>query len=200
MRRRKARKLVRNAKMTAVIVAMLSMTVGTTKVFHTEAAEDASPSIENASTEEVPVDIVEAVMEQFETEEYHTMIESRDWGSDDSYLLAKIAMAEAEGEDLEGKALVVLVVLNRVWSDSFPGTIEEVIMQNGQFAPVWNGRYDRVEPNAECFEAVNIVMHGWDESYGALYFANDNGSTWHEKNLEFLFKHGNHSFYTEKEK
>lgn len=28
-------------------------------------------------------------------------------------------MAEAEGEDTEGKALVILVVLNRVWSDDF---------------------------------------------------------------------------------
>lgn len=47
-------------------------------------------------------------------------IGSLDWDADDSYRLAKIAMAEAEGEDTEGKALVILVVLNRVWSDEFP--------------------------------------------------------------------------------
>lgn len=41
-------------------------------------------------------------------------IGSLDWDVDDSYRLAKIAMAEAEGEDTEGKALVILVVLNRV--------------------------------------------------------------------------------------
>ena len=34
------------------------------------------------------------------------------FNSNDSYLLSKIAMAEAEGEDTEGKALVILVVLN----------------------------------------------------------------------------------------
>ena len=52
---------------------------------------------------------------------------SLDWDAEDAYLLAKIAMAEAEGEDTEGKALVIRVVLNRVWSDSFPGhTIVEV--------------------------------------------------------------------------
>lgn len=41
-------------------------------------------------------------------------IGSMDWDSDDAYKLAKIAMAEAESEDTEGKALVMLVVLNRV--------------------------------------------------------------------------------------
>ena len=34
------------------------------------------------------------------------------WSDEDSYLLAKIAMAEAEGEDTAGKALVMCVVLN----------------------------------------------------------------------------------------
>lgn len=42
-------------------------------------------------------------------------IGSMDWDSDDAYRLAKIAMAEAESEDTEGKALVMLVVLNRVY-------------------------------------------------------------------------------------
>lgn len=47
--------------------------------------------------------------------------------------LAKIAMAEAEGEDTEGKAQVILVVLNRVWSNDFPDTIEGVITEKNQF-------------------------------------------------------------------
>lgn len=76
-------------------------------------------------------------------------IGSLDWDADDSYRLAKIAMAEAEGEDTEGKALVILVVLNRVWSDDFPDTIKGVITEDTQFAAYENGRYDRVEPDAE---------------------------------------------------
>ena len=55
------------------------------------------------------------------------MIGSLDFDADEAYMLEKITMAEAEGEDTEGKALVMLVVLNRVWSDEFPGTIEDVI-------------------------------------------------------------------------
>lgn len=70
---------------------------------------------------------------------YESMIKSRDWDSDDSERLMKIAMAEAESEGVEGKALVMLVVLNRVWSDDFPDTIEEVIFQPRQFSVVTEG-------------------------------------------------------------
>lgn len=65
--------------------------------------------------------------EQTRTELIHSM----DFDANDAYLLEKVAMAEAESEDTEGKALVMLVVLNRVWDARFPDTIEEVIMQDG---------------------------------------------------------------------
>lgn len=127
---------------------------------------------------------------------YESMIKSRDWDSDDSERLMKIAMAEAESEGVEGKALVMLVVLNRVWSDDFPGTIEEVIFQPRQFSVVTEGsRYYTTEPDAECYEALELVLSGWDESYGALYFESCAGSSWHSRNLEFLFEVGNHKFY-----
>jgi len=119
---------------------------------------------------------------------------------EDSYLLAKIAMAEAESEDTEGKALVMLVVLNRVKADGFPDSIEEVIYQARQFSPVASGRFDRVEPDADCWQALSLIeLDGWDESMGATYFESESESTWHEEHLEFLFQHGNHYFYTDKE-
>lgn len=118
---------------------------------------------------------------------------------EDFYLLAKIAMAEAESEDTRGKALVILVVLNRVESDSFPDSIEDVIYQPGQFSPVASGRFDRMEPDADCWQALSLIERdGWDESMGATYFESESESTWHEENLEFLFRHGNHYFYTDK--
>lgn len=120
--------------------------------------------------------------------------------SEDAYLLAKIAMAEAESEDTEGKALVMLVVLNRVKADGFPDSIEEVIYQARQFSPVASGRFDRVEPDADCWEALSLIeLDGWDESMGATYFESESESAWHEEHLEFLFQHGNHYFYTDKE-
>ncbi len=134
------------------------------------------------------------------TSEYQTeVIHRMDLDADDSQMLMKIAMAEAEGESVEGKALVILVVLNRVWSDDFPETIKEVIFQPKQFSPVTEGgRYYTTEPNEECYEALELVMSGWDESQGALYFESAGKSDWHRKNLEFLFQYGNHYFYTDK--
>lgn len=101
-----------------------------------------------------------------ETEE--PLIASMDWDKDDSYLLCKIAMAEAESEGVKGKALVMLVVLNRVWSDEFPDTIEEVIFQKNQFSPVANGRYDAVEPNTYIDEPIPKTL--FYEPYSDRFF------------------------------
>ena len=133
--------------------------------------------------------------------ENQSLIMSMDWDAEESYLLAKIAMAEAEGEDTEGKALVMLVVLNRVLGDNeFPDTIEEVIYQPGQFSPISNGRFDRVEPDEDCWAALDLIMlDKWDESCGATYFESKSESTWHSEHLDFLFQHGNHYFYRDRE-
>ena len=121
---------------------------------------------------------------------------SMDWDTDESYLLAKIAMAEAESESTEGKAMVILVMLNRVFSPEFPDTIEEVIFQDGQFSPIKSGRWDAVEPNTDCWAALDLVYAGWDESEGALYFeAEWNENTWHKDNLKFIKKVGKQNFY-----
>lgn len=118
----------------------------------------------------------------------------------DEYLLMKIAMAEAEDEDTEGKALVMRVVLNRVRHKEFPDSIKKVIYQEKQFSPIANGRFDRVEPNKDCKKALDMIAEDeWDESEGALYFESKSDSTWHEDNLRFLFWHGNHYFYTDRE-
>lgn len=125
---------------------------------------------------------------------------SRDWRADDGYLLARIAMAEAENQDTEGKALVMCVVLNRVGDDSFPETIRDVIFEKNQFSPILDGRWDRVEPNEDCYKALEMVVQGWDESQGATYFeVTQSQSTWHSRNLQKLFEHQDISFYKEKE-
>ena len=110
--------------------------------------------------------------------------------------LLKIAMAEAEGESTTGKALVMRVVLNRVQDDEFPDTVREVIFQEGQFAPVTvGGRYYTTEPNEDCYRALDMIISGWDESEGALYFESCAGASWHRDSLEFLYQAGNHRFY-----
>ena len=146
--------------------------------------------------------LVHVTMEPKPTEEpeKQSLIMSMDWDAEESYLLAKIAMAEAENQDTEGKALVILVVLNRVWSDEFPNSIRDVIYQDGQFSPISNGRFDRVEPDADCWAALDMIMlDKWDESCGATYFESKSESTWHSEHLEFLFQHGDHYFYKDRE-
>ena len=153
-----------------------------------EAEEDDPEAQEAALAEETALEEDAAV-----SEEESTALEIT---AGDAEMLMRLAMAEAEGESVEGKALVMLVVLNRVRSEAFPDTVEAVIFQTNQFSvTVAGGRYWTREPDEGCREALELVKQGWDESQGALYFESSNGSSWHSRNLEFLFQEGNHRFY-----
>ena len=134
---------------------------------------------------------------EIEVDYYPEFTYSKDWSAEESYLLAKIAMAEAEGCNTQTKTLIIMCVLNRVWSDEFPDTIEEVIFQENQFSPIDNGRWDRVEPNEDCYEAVKVVMEAkYDYSGGATYFENcADEDNWHSRNLEFLYESEGIRFY-----
>ena len=156
-----------------------------------------------ATTDEISAEpMMPMTLDSESTEEpvEQSLIMCMNWGAEDSYLLAKIAMSEAESEDTKGKALVILVVLNRVRSDNFPSTIKEVIYQPGQFSPISDGRFDRVEPDADCWAALDLIMlDKWDGSCGATYFESKSESSWHSENLDYLFQHGNHYFYKDRE-
>ena len=134
---------------------------------------------------------------EVEVDYYPEFTYSKDWSAEESYLLARIAMAEAEGCNIQTKTLIIMCVLNRVWSDEFPDTIEEVIFQENQFSPIDNGRWDRVEPNEDCYEAVKVVMEAkYDYSGGATYFENcADEDNWHSRNLEFLYESEGIRFY-----
>ena len=134
---------------------------------------------------------------EIEVDYYPEFTYSKDWSAKESYLLARIAMAEAEGCNIQTKTLIIMCVLNRVWSDEFPDTIEEVIFQENQFSPIDNGRWDRVEPNEDCYEAVKVVMEAkYDYSGGATYFENCvDEDNWHSRNLEFLYESEGIRFY-----
>jgi len=111
-------------------------------------------------------------------------------------MLLKLAMAEAEDQGTIGKAIVICVVKNRVNSDQFPNSIEEVIFQPGQFSPIEDGRYYEAVPDEECYEALEWVLNNWDSSAGAIYFeANYSTASWHRENLEELFTYGDVTFY-----
>lgn len=168
--------------------------------------EDASKVSESYSNKTTTPYVSNLVTFEPQTEEESSEIEidyypeftySKDWSAKESYLLARIAMAEAEGCNIQTKTLIIMCVLNRVWSDEFPDTIEEVIFQENQFSPIDNGRWDRVEPNEDCYEAVKVVMEAkYDYSGGATYFENcADEDNWHSRNLEFLYESEGIRFY-----
>ena len=120
---------------------------------------------------------------------------SLDYSASDAYLLAKIAWAEARGEGTEGMALVIRVVLNRVWNPEFPNSISDVIFQEGQFSGVNYEAWNIIDVPQSAWDALALVESGWDESQGATYFCANGESEWHNNNLTRLFSYGNHVFY-----
>ena len=189
-----------------VIIIIIMMIVALCNISRPAVSEEVNESYKAETIKPHVSDLV--VYEPYEpdTQEEETEIEvnyypeftySKDWSVEDSYLLAKIAMAEAEGCNTRTKTLIILCVLNRVWSDEFHDTIHDVIFQTNQFSPIDNGRWDRVEPNEDCWEAVKVVMEArYDYSGGATYFEScDDEDNWHSRNLEFLYESDGIRFY-----
>ena len=58
--------------------------------------QEESPTVEISSSE--------LTYMQSPAPTYQSLVKSRDWDADESQMLMQIAMAEAEGEDTEGKA------------------------------------------------------------------------------------------------
>lgn len=166
----------------------------TSKVSEYYSNKTTTPYVSNLVTFEPQT---EEESSEVEVDYYPEFIYSKDWSTKESYLLARIVMAEAEGCNTQTKTLIIMCVLNRVWSDEFPDTIEEVIFQENQFSPIDNGRWDRVEPNEDCYEAVKVVMEAkYDYSGGATYFENcADEDNWHSRNLEFLYESEGIRFY-----
>ena len=132
----------------------------------TESLELLGPKIEEMIADEVEtIDIVEPIIEAEETVDEPIISVS----NDDIELLALVTMAEAEGENEEGKRMVIDTILNRVDSEHFDNTIGEVIYAPNQFTSMRNGRVDR------CYVADDIYQLVIEEltnrtNYDVLYF------------------------------
>ena len=132
----------------------------------TESLEHLGPKIEEMITDEVEtIDIVEPIIEAEETVDEPIISVS----NEDIELLALVTMAEAEGENEEGKRMVIDTILNRVDSERFDNTISEVIYAPNQFTSMRNGRVDR------CYVADDIYQLVIEEltnrtNYDVLYF------------------------------
>ena len=94
-------------------------------------------------------------------------------------LLAALIYCEAGGESYAGQVAVGSVVVNRVNSTYFPGSITDVIYQSGQFSPVASGKLALVLANGlttdSCRNAANQVIGG-SVSGSWLFFCVNTGS------------------------
>lgn len=83
---------------------------------------------------------------------------------DERRLLAGIIYAESGNQGLVGQVYVGSVVMNRVFSDRFPGDIPSVVYQNGQFTPAGSGRLEYYMSNGlvsqSCYDAADMVLAG----------------------------------------
>lgn len=114
---------------------------------------------------------------------------------EDLQLLAQIIWLEARGEPFEGQVAVGAVVLNRVRSPHFPGTVAGVLAQPGQFGFGFEA-IRRTRPNRTAYEAARRALLGEDPTGGALFFYNPeqtvNPDFW--RNRPVVARIGNHVF------
>ena len=104
-------------------------------------------------------------------------------------LLAALVWAEAGDQDFIGKRIVADCVLNRVRSGAWPGSVEAVIYQPGQFSVVANGRLSQgfYNADAECYEAARLALSGDHYDTQVIYF-----SMYYCANGVFAYQHGDH--------
>ena len=111
----------------------------------------------------------------------------------ESLVLQKIAIAEAQSEGIGGMAFVMQTVLNRVESPNFPDTIYDVISEPGQFTTFSNGMYENAQPtenSKKALELLNLI-----QNRGQLYFEVTSNDSWQSNNLTYIFTYCNHTFY-----
>ena len=149
----------------------------------TPAPATEAPKPEVQETQETPAPATEApVTEAPQTEAAST-------SSDDVSLLAAIIYCEAGNQSYEGMVSVGAVVMNRVYSSSFPNSISEVIYQSGQFTPASSGVLASALANgvpSTCYDAAVAAMNGENPVGSALYFNTGSGKG---------IKIGAHQFY-----
>jgi hypothetical protein len=143
--------------------------------------------ITNLEKEILPELVPPLILDEFEEPKL-----SDTYSAEDIDLLARMTLAEAEGESEEGKRLVVDTILNRVDSPSFPNSIRGVIYEKHQFTSINNGRMDRMIADKYI---INLVKEEIDNrtDKSVIFFRT---KRYHSCGVA-LFKCGNHYFSRE---
>lgn len=112
-----------------------------------------APALPDTAAEETPEELTVAPEPENRYAELH-------FSDEDVYILACLVYHEARGESFEGQVAVVEVVLNRMLSEYFPDTVEEVVFQ--KYGDVWQFSpapyLYTAEPTETQYEAVYTAL------------------------------------------
>jgi len=133
------------------------------KTIVTTSAVKAAPVVAETAVQETSAPVVSPV-------------ENESYSAADLDLLSRLIMAEAQGQPYDAKVAVGSVVMNRVKSNLFPNSINEVIYQNisgyFQFTPVVTGWIDN-PADAESINAAKEAFNGVDLTNNSLFYYDD---------------------------
>lgn len=87
-------------------------------------------------------------------------VQEKTYTDNDLYILSHIISAESGNCSEDMMISVGSVVLNRVADERFPDSIEEVVFQQGQYSPTWNGAYYNEPTDAACEVAQMLLEDG----------------------------------------
>lgn len=89
---------------------------------------------------------------------------------DELLTLAKLLFYEARDGSVVKDVAVGNVVVNRVKSDYFPDSIEEVIFAKGQFPPAYYDSFETREPTNKSMHGAIRALYGEQVADDCLYF------------------------------
>lgn len=140
------------------------------KAVSIEEEREAALEEARAKEEEERAQAEEAQAEEEDEDSYYQQsapeteyTDSYDVSYDDAYMLACLVQAEAGGEPYDGKLATANIVLNRLNSGAYGGSISDVIYAPGQFSVVRIGTFQSAlanGPSSDCVSAANEALSG----------------------------------------
>lgn len=154
-RLRQRRKLVR-LKAALVVACLISLVLAILLISSSCSAEEEAAQA-NEWTVTVQLLAPEETAEQQEEAE-EPQSRYGEITEDERELIARVIYLEARGEPTEGQQAVAEVILNRVAADNFPGSVEDVIYQEGQLSTA--SAIPEAAPGEAQYAAVDAAMYG----------------------------------------
>lgn len=90
---------------------------------------------------------------------------------DEIEMLARLLFLEAGNQSIEGQRAVIEVVFNRLLSDEFPNTLNDVVYAENQFSPAH--LISSTTPTDEQYEVIQIVLTDTETvlDHGVVFFS-----------------------------